>query len=125
MTDLHKIRAEIDNLRNKQNWNVNGGYYEQAIVDCLAILDAHIAEAERKPSGEWESDGHGVWELWSTDIDDNDVPESIIRVLDDGWFGVEVFDNKWVELEPIFPTLRAAQLAAEAKMKKMEEKHVS
>jgi hypothetical protein len=114
MSDLHKIRAEIAKVFLESG--------SPDVGDCLSILDAHIAEAERKPSGEWyEQVGGWVWAL------QGDKQSAVVLKEGDTKFtyliGLPSLDE--CANPPVNPTLLAAQLAAEEAMKKMEEKHVS
>ncbi len=115
MTDLHKIRAEIEIL------DISVGAFNLH-RDVLRILDAHIADAERKPSERWDVLSHRVLPITTWRVDSESCSLRVTMVHD-GIFRASIKDMKTTTLIGEYPTLIAAQLAAEAEMKKMEEKH--
>jgi hypothetical protein len=124
MTDLQKIRAEIEKLRNTQTDVFPKAYVIPALDHVLDILDTAIAEAEKKPSERWDVLSHRVLPIttWRVDFEYCSLRVTMVH---DGIFRASIKDIKTTTLIGEYPTLRAAQLAAEAEMKKMEEKHVS
>jgi hypothetical protein len=118
MTDIDIIRAEIEKLPGILPF-ASGKGYASAIRDALSIIDKHREQAV--PKKQWDAGGYGVWYLWEPENGEAESAVASIRVLDDGEFSVEVLKGEWVELEPTFPTLKAAQLAAEKAMEEMEK----
>jgi hypothetical protein len=126
MIDINKIRAEIANSMAHPDCHKSPNQrfvhwaegFDAARDKHLRILDKHIAEAERKPSGEWVKPNSFIWRLQR-----GDLRATVIEECKDAYTYLigspdypDCFDP------PVNPTLIAAQLAAEEAMKKMEER---
>ena len=87
---------------------------------ALAIIDKHLADAERKPRGEWKHDG-GTKHAWYMSTK---AHLGWVEVHENGSFSSVVVDKKTHRRTIIdtFETITAAQLAAEEAMDEMEKK---
>lgn len=120
---LTKIRAEIEKLRDisQEQSRPWPSARAEAMNDVLAIIDRERAAEERKPRGEWRFVPDIDDTFWAMNTQDEHTRCEVYLNQGSGMFVSLVTCYGYAVGERAeFPTLTAAQLAAEDAMEKME-----